>query len=117
MADREVVRTWNVLGTLYPVIRMPMAVGEEGEHEETEGAIHVSDAFAPHLTWEIESHELGHVVERLVGYRRYLIDDLGLSEDVALHITERWLTTWLPVYLDTLERNGCLRAPRHGGVL
>lgn len=112
MSNRQVVRTWNVLGTVYDVVRVPMPDGEEGEHDEAIGEIHISEAFAPQLAWEIESHELGHVVERVVGYRRYLIDDLQLSEEQALRATERWLTTWLPVFLDTLERNGHLRGVR-----
>lgn len=112
MSERKVVRKWNVLGTVYPVIRMPMAEGEEGEHDEAQGEIHVNATFGPTVSWEIESHELGHVVERVTGFRRYLIDDLGLTEDVALHITERWLNSWMPVMLDTLERNGFLTPPR-----
>jgi hypothetical protein len=103
---------WNVLGTRYPFLRKAMAEDDEGEHDEPSGTVHLSDKYAAHLTWEIESHELGHVVERIVGYRRYLIDDLGLADDVAMRIVERWFTTWLPVYLDTLERNGFLKPPR-----
>ncbi len=110
MSERQVVRTWNVLSTLYPVVRMKLEDGDEGEYQD--GECRVSETVPPHKFWSVEGHELGHAIADEIGLKRTLTDVFGLSVEVADKIEEEIVAKFLHVCLDTLERAKCLTPPK-----
>lgn len=111
MSSDKVVRVWNVLGTSYPVVRSELSAALEGEYDPSHGEVRIAADIPAHRFWEVESHELGHVVAHAVGVGRSLCEAFGLSVDVANKIEEEWVARFVPVYLDTLQRNGYLTPP------
>ncbi len=105
------LRWWNILGTDYPVVRSDMEDGEEGEYDAKHGEIRVATAMPMHRFWECESHELWHAHEDVMNISRRLADELGINAAQAEKVREIYAGTVLPVFLDTLERNGCLTRP------
>lgn len=112
MSERQIVRTWNVLGTNYHVVRTELdGDEEEGNCDIRGGELQVSPSVGANRFWEVESHEVGHRVWATIDMRRTLVDVFRLPAEVADKIEEECLTKFLPVLLDTLERNGCLSRP------
>lgn len=109
MSEPRTVRFWNVLGTIYPTIVRKLTKGDEGEYKK--GEIRVADNTPPHLFWRTEGHEVFHVACDATGISITLQDVFGLSADVASRIEEEFAHRVLPVYNDTLERNGYLHPP------
>lgn len=105
------IRVWNVQGTPYPVVRRKIADDLEGEFVSWDGEIRVSEDVPPLRFWEVEAHEIFHACEYAQDLERRLKDDFGLPLPVIERIRELYAGSVVPVFLDTLERNGCLKRP------
>jgi hypothetical protein len=113
VAQRQVVRTWIILGTPYDVVRTEdlQSPSHEGEYLSTHGEIRIMPDVPPQRFWPVEQHELGHAVSHALGMARSLRDNFGLSQEAADKIEEEWIAKFLPVYLDTLQRGGIVLPP------
>ena len=108
MPKRRVVRTWSILGARYPVVQTDEVGDLEGEFD-VHGEVRVNVNIPPHRFWEVESHELGHAVAGAMDMKATM-QDFGLSKEMVDKLEELWISKFIPVYLDTLQR-GCSLVP------
>jgi hypothetical protein len=111
---KRLLRVWNILGTLYPIIRKKLRRGTEGHFDFERGRMVISTRIDEHRHWEVESHEVFHACEHAMNTHRRLCEELKLTPKQASKVSEVYAGTVIPVFLDTLERNGFLRRPKAG---
>lgn len=106
------MRVWVVLGTGYPVVRKTFDddASQEGEFDPKAGEIRIAAWMPIRRLWEVESHEVFHCCESAMDVERRL-SELGLSDEMVEKVRELYAGTVVPVFVDTLERNGFLSRP------
>jgi len=100
-----------VLGTTIPVVIRKLRDSVEGDWQYERGEIRISKRIAARRLWEVFAHEVFHACESATDIERRLQEELDLTYGQARRVREVYAGTVVPVYLDTLERNGWLKRP------
>jgi len=110
------VKPINVVGSRVDIViaddeEEPDLEGRDGCYSHDEGRILIDEDLAPALRWPILGHEIGHAVCKAISIEHQLIDQFHLSDNDAEKLEELICRLFVPVFLDTLERNKWLRPP------